>query len=71
MICRQCFHRRLQRATTELVVLWSQCSLPERHHRASHQGPTGANQDLDALGHEQVEEDDPHMPMALCHEACQ
>ena len=55
---------------TELVVLWSQCTVPERHHGASHQGPTSTNQDLDALHHEQVEEDDPRLPVALRHEAC-
>ena len=50
-------------------MLWSQRILPECHCGASHQGPTRANQDLDALGHEQVEEDDPHLPVALRHEA--
>ena len=55
---------------TELVVLWGQCTLPEWHCGVSHQGPTRANQDLDPLHHEQVEEDDPHLPVALCHEAC-
>ena len=51
--------------------MWSQCSLPEWHCGASHQRPTRANQDLDALRHEQVEENDNNMPMALCHEARQ
>ena len=34
-----------------------------------HQGPPRADEDLDALHHEQVEENDPNMPMAICHEA--
>ena len=55
---------------TELVVLWSQRTLPEQHCRASYQGPTRANKDLDAICHEQMEEDDPPLPVALCHEAC-
>ena len=71
MICRQCLHRQLQCAMTELVILWSQCSLPVQHCGVSHQGPTRANQDLDALHHEQVEENDTDMPMALYHEAWQ
>ena len=36
-----------------------------------HQRPTGADQDLDAVHHEQVEEDDISMPVALRHEARQ
>ena len=67
----QCLHCRLQCTTTELVILRCQCPLPEQHCGASHQGPTRADQDLDALCHEQVEENDPNMPVALCHEAHQ
>ena len=56
---------------TKLVILRSQHPLPERLCRTSHEGPTRADQDLDALCHEQVEENDPNMPVALRHEARQ
>ena len=71
MVHGQCLHRRLQHAMTEPVILRGQRPLPEWHCRASHQGPTRADQDFDALCHEQVEENGPHMPMALRHKARQ
>ena len=57
-------------AQRQLVILQSQCPLPEWHHGTLHQGPTRTDQDLDAIHHEQVEENDPHMHVALRHEAC-
>ena len=56
---------------TEPVVLRHQRSLSKQHRRTTHQRPTGADKDLDAIRYEQVEEDDLNMPVALRHEACQ
>ena len=36
-----------------------------------HQGPTRTDQDLHALCNEQVEENDPDLLVAICHEARQ
>ena len=41
------------------------------HSREMHPGPTRTDQDLHAVCNEQVEENDPDLLVAICHEACQ
>ena len=43
---------------TELVVLWHQCPISKWHRQTTHQRPTRADMDLNAVCYEQVEEDD-------------
>ena len=52
---------------TRALVLWSERTLPERDSRAAHPGSSRANENVDALCHEQVEAHDPHLFMALRH----
>ena len=50
-------------------TVWSKRVFPERHSGKANPRPTGADQDIHALRHEQMEEDDTDLPVALRHEA--
>ena len=62
-------HLRLQSTTARVILLWGKRSFPERDCGASHQKPSGANENVDALHHEQVEANDTHLLVALCNAA--
>ena len=55
----------------EPIVLRRQCSLSKWNSRTTYLRPPGADMDLDAIRHEQVEENDSHMPLAIRYEARQ
>ena len=57
--------------STELVILQRQHPFSERHCRTLHLQPAGKDTDLNAIRHEQVEEDGNHLPVAIRHEACE
>ena len=71
MICGQCVHSGLQSPRSKHVLLWSQRTFPKRNRGEAHPRPARADQDIHALRHEQVEENDPNLLMAICHETCQ
>ena len=63
-------HLRLQSTMARVIILWGKRSLPERDCRVSHQRPSGANKNVNALYHEQEEANDTHLLVALCYAAC-
>ena len=56
---------------TEPIILRCQCTLSKWNCRTTYQRPPGTDEDFNAVCHEQVEENDSHMPLAVRYEACQ